>query len=95
MISFGFKTSGCRPIGLDIGHDSIKMIQLAARHSLLCRKFRGKFKRRRGAGQSDFVEGEGRGRRQKADDRKLGLKLGLIGFELGLFLLALFIVICS
>jgi type IV pilus assembly protein PilM len=29
MISFGFKTRDIRPIGLDIGHSSIKMIQLA------------------------------------------------------------------
>ncbi len=29
MISWDFKTHGYRPIGLDIGHDSIKMIQLA------------------------------------------------------------------
>ncbi len=28
MISWKLKTSGCRPIGLDIGHNSIKMIQL-------------------------------------------------------------------
>jgi len=30
MVNFKFKTSGCRPIGLDIGHSSIKMVQLAA-----------------------------------------------------------------
>ena len=29
MISWGLKTRGLRPIGLDIGHNSIKMIQLA------------------------------------------------------------------
>jgi len=29
MISWGFKTRNIRPIGLDIGHNSIKMIQLA------------------------------------------------------------------
>jgi type IV pilus assembly protein PilM len=28
MISWGFKTRGLRPIGLDVGHNSIKMIQL-------------------------------------------------------------------
>lgn len=32
MINFKFKTSGCRPIGLDIGHSSIKMVQLAVGH---------------------------------------------------------------
>ena len=30
MISWGLKTRGLRPIGLDIGHNSIKMIQLLA-----------------------------------------------------------------
>jgi len=59
-------------------HDSIKMIQLAARHSLLCRKFRGKFKRRRGAGQSDFVGAEGRDRRQMTEGRRQKA-----GFEIG------------
>jgi type IV pilus assembly protein PilM len=29
MVSFGFKTRDIRPIGLDVGHHSIKMIQLA------------------------------------------------------------------
>ena len=29
MVSWGLKTRGLRPIGLDIGHNSIKMIQLA------------------------------------------------------------------
>ena len=29
MISWDLKARGYRPIGLDIGHDSIKMIQLA------------------------------------------------------------------
>ena len=29
MISWGIKTRGLRPIGLDIGHNSIKMLQLA------------------------------------------------------------------
>jgi len=32
MINFGLKSCGCRPIGLDIGHDSIKMVQLAVNH---------------------------------------------------------------
>jgi len=29
MINWGFKTRGLRPIGLDVGHNSIKMIQLS------------------------------------------------------------------
>ena len=30
MISWKLKSSSCRPIGLDIGHSSIKMIQLGS-----------------------------------------------------------------
>ena len=30
MIGWNFKTRSLRPIGLDMGHDSVKMIQLAA-----------------------------------------------------------------
>jgi len=33
MINFGFNTPSCGPIGLDIGHSSIKMVQLAVNNS--------------------------------------------------------------
>lgn len=36
MMSWGFKTRGLRPIGLDIGHNSIKMIQLAINGEQIC-----------------------------------------------------------